>query len=153
MAVGKRVAVGADHAGYQIKDEVVKYLEEQGYQVKDFGTFTSASVDYPDIGIEVSRQVAAGAYDCGILICGTGLGMALTANKVKGIRAVTCHDTFSARYSRLHNNANILTLGARVVGLGLALEVIDVWLTTEFAGGRHERRVAKFMALEDSDAD
>ncbi len=143
-----KVAVGSDHAGFRLKKQIFPLLDELHVTVQDVGTFDETSVDYPDYGRLVAEAVAKGEADSGILICGTGLGMCITANKVAGIRAVTCNDTFSARMSRLHNDANILTLGERVVGPGVAADIIRIWLTTEFEGGRHLRRVEKMMAIE-----
>ncbi len=143
-----RIAIGSDHGGYQLKEEIKKALLEKKYQVEDFGTHSTDSCDYPDIALPVARAVAAGEYDKGILICGTGIGISIAANKVPGIRAALCHDTFSARASREHNDANILALGERVIGRGLALEIVDVWLASEFSGGRHQKRVDKIAAIE-----
>jgi len=144
-----RVVLGSDHAGVDLKAEIADFLEKQGYEFEDYGTFSRESVDYPDIGIKVSRAVARGLFDRGILICGTGLGMAITANKVRGVRAAVCHDVFSTRYSRSHNDANIMTMGARVIASGLALELVRIWLETGFAGGRHARRLEKIASLEE----
>jgi len=135
------IAIGADHGGFELKEKITAFLEKNGYNFKDFGVFNADSVDYPAIAHEVAREVANKNCSRGILICGSGLGMAIAANKISGIRAVTCHDTYSARMSRAHNDANILTLGARVVGVDLAADVIKVWLESEFEGGRHQKRV------------
>jgi len=143
-----KIAIGCDHGGFLLKNVLKNYLEKNGYEYQDFGTFTESSCDYPDIAIEVAENVSKGEFDRGILICGTGIGIGIAANKVKGIRAALCHDTFSAHASREHNNANILTMGQRVIGVGLALEIVDIWLKTEFEGGRHERRVDKISAYE-----
>ena len=143
-----KVALGSDHGGFTLKEEIKKYLEEKGIEYKDFGTYSTDSCDYPDIALPVAKAVQKGEYDRGILICGTGIGIGIAANKVPGIRAALCHDTFSARASREHNNANILTMGERVIGRGLALDIVDVWLNTEFAGGRHQRCVDKIHELE-----
>lgn len=144
-----KVAVGCDHGGYQLKQEVIAYLEKKGYEYKDFGTHSTESCDYPDIAEPVARGVAGGEFDKGILICGTGIGIGIAANKVKGIRAALCHDTFSAHASREHNDANVLTMGQRVIGPGLALEIVDIWLHTEFEGGRHAKRVEKIGKIEE----
>lgn len=144
----KKIALGADHGGYELKQAILAHLREQGYAVQDFGTDGPASVDYPDYAIPLARAVAAGEYDLGILICGTGIGMSIAANKVRGARAAACSDTYSARMSRQHNNANILCLGGRVLGLGLALDIVDAWLGAEFEGGRHARRVGKITDVE-----
>lgn len=143
-----KIAIGSDHGGFNLKNTVMERLKEKGYEFKDFGTYSADSCDYPDIAIEVAEKVASGEYDRGILICGTGIGIGIAANKVQGIRAALCHDTFSAHASREHNNANILTMGERVIGAGLALEIVDIWLATEFEGGRHARRVDKISAYE-----
>ena len=143
-----KVAIGCDHGGFQLKNAIMKYLEDKGYEYKDFGTYSEESCDYPDIAIAVAEDVAAGHFDKGILICGTGIGIGIAANKVPGIRAALCHDTFSAHASRQHNDANILTMGQRVIGQGLALDIVDIWLHTEFEGGRHQRRSDKIHARE-----
>uniref|UniRef100_A0A7C1IZA2 Ribose 5-phosphate isomerase B n=1 Tax=Ammonifex degensii TaxID=42838 RepID=A0A7C1IZA2_9THEO len=143
-----RVAVGSDHGGFRLKQEVIRILEEEGVEFRDFGTFSPESCDYPDIALAVAEAVAEGEYERGIIICGTGIGVAIAANKVPGIRAALCHDTFSARMAREHNDANILTLGERVIGPGLAAEIVRVWLRAKFAGGRHARRVDKIAVFE-----
>ncbi|MFP4017226.1 MAG: ribose 5-phosphate isomerase B [Halanaerobiales bacterium] len=143
-----KIAIGSDHAAYELKNEIIKFLEEKGFEYKDMGTDSSQSVDYPDYGYKVAKLVADGECDKGILICGTGIGMSITANKVKGIRAALCHDTFSARATRNHNNSNVLTMGARVVGTGLALDIVRVWLGEEFDGGRHQNRIDKIAEIE-----
>lgn len=143
-----KVALGSDHGGFTLKEEIKEYLKKQGIQYKDFGTHSTDSCDYPDIALPVAKAVAAGEMDKGILICGTGIGIGIAANKVQGIRAALCHDTFSARASREHNDANILTMGERVIGKGLALNIVEIWLNTEFSGGRHQRRVDKIEQLE-----
>ncbi|MDR1205320.1 MAG: ribose 5-phosphate isomerase B [Peptococcaceae bacterium] len=138
------VIIGSDHGGFKLKAVVKEWLEAQGYQVTDVGTHSEESCDYPDIARLVAQPLAKGEYDRGIVICGTGIGISITANKVPGIRAALCGDTFSAKMSRMHNNANILAMGERVIGQGLALEILETWFATEFeAGGRHETRVAK----------
>jgi len=136
-----KIAIGSDHGGFELKNIIVDYLEKNKCDFKDFGVFSKESIDYPLIAKEVAKAVASSEFDRGIIICGSGLGVAITANKVKGIRAVTCHDTYSAKMSRAHNNANILTMGGRVIGPDLALDVVEIWLKTEFEGGRHSRRV------------
>lgn len=143
-----RVGIGADHAGYALKEELANALRDDGYDVKDFGTFSLESVDYPDIAEAVCRAVVAGECDKAILICGTGIGMTITANKIPGIRAGAASDTYSARMSRAHNNANVLGMGARVVGSGLAHEIARAFLDTDFEAGRHARRVDKMNALD-----
>lgn len=143
-----KVAIGSDHAGYEMKKEIIRYLEDAGFEYKDMGTDGSQSVDYPDYGYKIARAVADGEYERGILICGTGIGMSITANKIKGIRAALCHDVFSAKATRNHNNSNVLTLGARVIGIGLALEIVKTWLGEEFDGGRHQERINKIRDIE-----
>lgn len=143
------IALGNDQAGYGLKQDVMKYLDEQGIPYKDFGSYSEESVDYPVYAKKVARAVAAGECEKGILICGTGIGISIAANKVKGVRAALCHDTFSAEATRQHNDANILAMGARVIGPGLAIKIVDTFLHTEFSNAeRHARRVA--MLEEDS---
>lgn len=142
------IAVGSDHGGFALKSEIIKHLENKGYDVKDFGTCDNNSVDYPDYALAVSEAVISGECDRGILVCGTGLGISIAANKVPGIRAAVCTDSFMARMSREHNNANILALGERVVGTGVALDIVDTWINTEFAGGRHKARIDKISEIE-----
>jgi len=143
-----RVALGADHAGVHLKDAVRSLLEARGVEVQDFGTVDETSVDYPDYAAQVGRAVAAGEVDRGILACGTGLGMAIAANKIDGVRAAPVVDLESARLSREHNDANILALGARVTSSDMALQIVSTFLDTPFAGGRHQRRIDKITALE-----
>ena len=142
------IAIGCDHGGFQLKTEIIKYLGDYGYKYRDCGTYDENSVDYPDIAVKVCSAVADGECEKGILICGTGIGMNMCANKYKGIRAAQCHDTFSAKMTRQHNNANVLTMGGRVVGPELAKEIVHEFLTNEFLGSRHEIRVNKMMELE-----
>ena len=137
----KRIIIGCDHGGLNLKNKVVEHLKEIGYEVEDVGTYTSDSVDYPIYAKKVALAVADGKYEKGIIICGTGIGVSIVANKVKGIRASLCGDTFSAKATRQHNNSNILCMGERVIGAGLALDIVDIWLTTEYEGGRHQRRI------------
>ena len=143
-----KLAIGNDHVAVEMKKEIKKYLEDKGIEVIDVGTNSTESFNYPISGYKVGKMVASGEVDGGVLICGTGVGMAIAANKVKGIRACCCSDTFSARMTRAHNDANILTFGERVVGQGLAMELVDAFLTTEFEGGRHQRRVDLITKLE-----
>ena len=144
------IAIGSDHAGYPLKEQLADLLRAEGYNLQDFGAFSPEPVDYPDVAREVAEAVAAGQYDKGILICGTGIGMTITANKVKGIRAAACADPYSAKMARAHNNANILGMGGRVVGQGLALDTAIAFLDTEFEfGSRHERRVDKTNAMDE----
>lgn len=143
-----KIAVASDHGGYQLKKHIVDYLQESGNTYKDFGTLSEESVDYPDFALLVAQAVAQGEYELGILCCGTGIGVNIVANKVKGIRAAHCHDTFSARMSREHNNANVLTMGERVVGRGLAIDIVQAFLAGNYAGGRHACRVDKIKEIE-----
>ena len=142
------IAIGSDHAGYQLKEAIKTLLDELGTPYQDFGTHSPASCDYPDLGVAVAKEVAAGGARLGILVCGTGIGMSMVANKVPGVRAALCGDTFSARASREHNHANVLVLGARVVGLGVAEDIVRTWLAATPQGGRHTRRVDKIKALD-----
>ncbi len=144
----KIIALGCDHGGFDLKKCVMEHLSQAGYTVIDCGCNSRESVDYPVYADAVCKEITDGQADLGILICGTGLGMSIAANKHKGIRAAACENTFSARMTREHNNANILCLGARVIGPGLAMDMIDLFLTTEFAGGRHQRRVDMLSELE-----
>jgi len=138
-----KIAIGSDHGGFRLKEKVVKYLRGQNIQFEDFGTFDEESCDYPSIAKKIATEVSCGVFNKGILICGTGIGVSIVANKVKGIRAALCGDTFSAKMSRVHNDSNILCLGQRVIGDGLAIEIVDVWLKSQFEGGRHKIRVDK----------
>lgn len=141
-------AIGSDHGGYALKQEIVKHLSERGIAYRDYGTYSEESCDYPDYGEAVGRAVASGECERGIVVCGTGIGISIAANKVRGVRCALCGDCFSAQMAREHNDANVLALGARVLGAGLALKIVDTFLDSSFAGGRHERRVAKLMAIE-----
>ncbi len=143
-----RVAIGADHAGYELKQELISVLTEQGHQVIDKGTDSTESVDYPAFCAAAARAVVNGEADRGIVLGGSGQGEQLAANKVKGARAALCNCLYTARMAREHNDANVLSMGARVVGMGVALEIVDLFLNTEFEGGRHQRRVDQVMALE-----
>lgn len=136
-----KIAIGSDHGGFELKEKIIEYLKSNEIEFKDFGTFSNESCDYPVFAKEVALEVSKGAFNKGILICGTGIGVSIVANKVKGIRAALCFDTFCAEMSRAHNNANVLCLGQRVLAQDLALEIVDVWLNSEFEGGRHEKRV------------
>ena len=144
----KKIGIASDHAGYQLKEFIIGYLDSKGYDVHDFGTYSEESCDYPDYGEAVGRAVASGECERGIVVCGTGIGISIAANKVRGVRCALCGDCFSAQMAREHNDANVLALGARVLGTGLALKIVDTFLDSAFAGGRHERRVAKLMAIE-----
>ena len=143
-----RIGIANDHSAVDMKNEIKAYLEGQGYEVINYGTDTNASCDYPEYGKKVAQTVVNGEVDRGIAICGTGVGIGLACNKVKGIRACTCSEPYSAEYSRRHNNANIITFGARVIGIETAKQIVDVFMKTEFEGGRHERRVAQLMDIE-----
>lgn len=143
------LAIGCDHGGYELKQDIVKHLQAQKLAVKDYGCFSTDSVDYPDYAYPVARAVADGTCALGILICGTGIGMAMAAGKVAGIRCAVCGDTFSAHATREHNDANILALGARVIGKGLACDIVDAFLAAEFQGGRHAARIAKITKIEE----
>jgi ribose 5-phosphate isomerase B len=147
-----RVAVGADHAGYPLKQHVVALLRELGHDVDDLGTDSEASVDYPPICAAVGRAVASGGADRGVVIGGSGQGEQIAANKVHGVRAALCNDLFTARLSREHNDANVLSMGGRIVAPGLADEIVRLWLDTPFDGGRHARRVAQIASIEEESA-
>ena len=142
------ISIGCDHAGFELKERVKQLLEEFAHIVSDLGTFNSNSADYPDFAGQVAEAVSQGKVDRGILICGTGIGMSIAANKFTGVRAALCHDLETARMSRQHNDANILTLGARVLDEDLALQIVAEWLRTQFDGGRHQQRVDKISGLE-----
>ena len=143
-----KIAIGSDHAAYDLRQIVIKHLKSKGIEVIDLGAFTLESTHYPIYGQKVGECVASGEADLGIAICGTGVGIGISANKVKGIRAAIVSDTYSARMSRAHNNANVLAFGARVVGPGLALEIVDTWLAQDFEGGRHQTRVDLIGKIE-----
>lgn len=143
-----RIVAGSDHAGLELKRALVTYLQGKGLAVDDLGTHDAASTDYPDWGDKVARAVAAGEASLGLLVCGSGQGMAMAANRVPGVRAAVVADCFSARAARAHNDANVICLGQRVVGLGVAQDIVDAFLSTPFEGGRHAQRVAKLTALE-----
>lgn len=143
-----KIAIGSDHGGYNLKETIKKHLDEKGIEYQDFGTNGTESVDYPEFGMDVAEAVKSGEFDRGIVCCGTGIGISISANKVPGIRCAVVTDAFSAEMSRAHNNANVLALGERVVGEGLALKIVDVWIETDFEGGRHETRVGKIGDIE-----
>ena len=142
------IAIGSDHGGFALKQEIMKHLDEKGLEYKDYGTYSEESCDYPVYGAAVARAVVNGECDRGILICGTGIGISIAANKIEGIRAANCTDCYMAEMTRRHNDANILALGARVVGSGLALKIVDTFLETGFEGGRHAKRVALIAELD-----
>ncbi|NLY67551.1 MAG: ribose 5-phosphate isomerase B [Tissierellia bacterium] len=143
-----KIGIGSDHGGFELKEYIKEYLKEEGIEFVDYGTYSNESVDYPDYGEKLARAVVAGQVDRGIAICGTGIGISIACNKVKGIRCALCGDTYSARMSVEHNNANILALGGRVLGKDLAIEIVSTWLKAKFQGGRHERRINKISSIE-----
>ncbi|MCX6822266.1 MAG: ribose 5-phosphate isomerase B [Candidatus Aenigmarchaeota archaeon] len=143
-----KIAIGSDHAGFELKEKIKKFLDDLGYKYKDFGTDSNESVDYPDYALKVAENVAKKEYDRGILICGSGIGMCMTANKVPGIRAALCHNVETAKLSREHNDANVLTFGSRMIDEKTAKDMVKVWLKTEFLGDRHLRRVNKMKDIE-----
>lgn len=143
-----KIGIGNDHAGVEMKQEIIQLLESMGHETVNYGTDEKVSCDYPVYGEKVARAVASGEVDRGILICGTGVGISLAANKVHGIRAVVCSEPATARLSRLHNDANVLAFGARIIGIELAKMIVETWMTTEFEGGRHQRRVDLIMDVE-----
>lgn len=143
-----KIAIGCDHGGLEHKNAIIAHLKERGFEVVNFGTDTLDSVDYPDIAVKVCNAVVSHECDRGILVCGTGIGMSIAANKIKGIRAAALSDHYSAKYTRLHNDANILCLGGRVIGIGTALELTDIFTDTDYEGGRHQKRLDKIAALE-----
>jgi ribose 5-phosphate isomerase B len=142
------IALGADHAGWELKEALKAWLIDRGYHVVDFGTHSPDSVDYPDYAAQVGEAVSAGKAERGVLVCGTGIGMAITANKVPGVRAAACGDLYDARMSREHNDANVLALGGRLTGRDAAVDILRMWLETDFAGGRHQRRLEKIAGVE-----
>ena len=143
------IALASDHGGYALKEEVKKWLDAQQIAYQDFGTHSADSCDYPKMALPACQAVVSGACEKALLFCGTGIGISMAANKVKGIRAACCSDYFSAKYTRIHNDANVLCMGGRVVGAGLAIELVDVFLHTEFEGGRHQRRIDQLTAIEE----
>ena len=144
------IAIGSDHGGYALKKEIMKHLDEKGIVYKDFGTYTEDSCDYPVYGEMVGKAVVSGECESGIIICGTGIGISIAANKIHGVRAALCHDCYSAEFTRRHNNANVLALGGRVIGGGHALKIVDIFLNTDFEGGRHARRVDLITKIEEN---
>ena len=143
-----KIAIACDHGGYALKEAVKAHLTEKGYEAVDFGTNSTESCDYPDFAAPAAKAVAAGECEKGIVICTTGIGVSIVANKVKGIRCALCSDPLSAEMTRRHNDTNMLAMGAGIIGQNLAMDIVDIWLSTEFEGGRHQRRVDKIMALE-----
>ena len=145
-----KIALGFDHGGFEYKATLINYLEKNGFEYQDFGTCSSEAVDYPDYGEKVAHAVAKGECDRGILICGTGIGMSIVANKVKGVRCALANEYFSAKATREHNDTNVLAMGARVIGLSVMLEIVDVWLKTEYIGIHHQQRLDKIAKLEEN---
>lgn len=143
-----KVAIGSDHGGYMLKEIIKEHLQEKGFIIKDFGTDSTASTDYPDFAREVGEAVSAGDFERGILVCGTGIGISIAANKIPGVFCALVGDCFSAEASRQHNNTNIIALGERVLGPGLAIKIVDIWLGTEFEEGRHQKRIDKIVEIE-----
>jgi len=143
-----KIAVGCDHGGFEHKNAIAEHLKERGFEVTDYGIYELKSVDYPEIAEKLCESIVNGENQLGILVCGTGIGMSIAANKVKGIRAAACSEHFSAKYTRLHNNSNVLCLGGRVIGVGTAIELADLFVDTEFEGGRHQTRIDKITAIE-----
>jgi ribose 5-phosphate isomerase B len=145
----KKIVLGADHFGLSLKNEIRDYLQEKGYEVEDMGVYTNEPVDYPDVAAAVAEQVSEGKYDRGILICGTGAGMAIVANKVPGVRAVAVHDPHTAERARASNNAQIITMGSQIIGIAVAKKLVDIWLESEFQGGRSASKVEKMVKLDE----
>ena len=143
-----KIAIGCDHGGFEHKNAIAEHLKERGFEVTDYGIYELKSVDYPEIAEKLCESIVGGENELGILVCGTGIGMSIAANKVKGIRAAACSEHFSAKYTRLHNNSNVLCLGGRVIGVGTAIELVDLFVDTQFEGGRHQARVDKITAIE-----
>ena len=143
-----KIAMACDHGGLRLKNVLKADLEKNGHVVEDFGTYTEDSCDYPDFAAQAAKAVASGQCDRGVVVCGTGIGVSITANKVKGIRCALCHDVFSAKATRQHNDSNMLAMGQRVIGEGLALEILHAWMSSDYEGGRHDARIQKMMALE-----
>jgi len=144
-----KISIGSDHAGFELKKTLAEWLSQQGHEINDKGTFSCDSVDYPDFGVSVAKDVSGGASEKGILVCGSGVGVSIVANKIKGIRAANCYNEEIAALSRAHNDANVLTLGARFLNTDLAIKITRVWLETQFEGGRHQQRVDKISRLEE----
>ena len=144
----KKIIIGCDHGGLDLKNEIISHLNKRGIEVTDVGTYTTDSCNYPDYACALCARIQSGEFERGILVCGTGIGMSIAANKHNGIRAACCSDTFSARMTRMHNDANVLCLGGRVVGVGLALDMVDLFVDTEFEGGRHSSRVQMLQDIE-----
>jgi len=148
-----KIVLASDHGGFQLKETIKEHLIKNGYTITDIGVYNTDSADYPDYGKRAAEMVANKESDRGIIICGTGIGISIAANKVNGIRCALCTNEFMAKMSRMHNDANMLALGERVLGKGIALDIVDIWLSTEFEGGRHENRVKKLMEIEKNNRD
>lgn len=146
-----KIAIGSDHVGLEIKKSIIEYLEELGHEVKDFGAYTDERTNYPIYGKKVADAIVSKEYECGVLICGTGIGISLAANKVKGIRAAVCSEPYSAKLSKQHNNSNIIAFGARVVGVDLAKMIVKEWLDAKFEGGRHTERINLLTKIENGE--
>lgn len=146
----KQIAIACDHGAFELKTKIVEFLKGQGYELADFGVYDNQSVDYPDYGVKVASAVSEKIYDRGILLCGTGIGMSITANKFPGVRATLVYDNYTAKMSRLHNNSNILVIGGRTTGENVAYDIVETWLNTPYEGGRHEKRLQKIEALENN---
>lgn len=144
----RKIIIGCDHGGLELKKDIIDHLTKRGIEVTDVGTYTSDSCNYPDYAKALCKRIQSGEFERGVLVCGTGIGMSIAANKHRGIRAACCSDTFSARMTRMHNDANVLCLGGRVVGIGLAIDMVDLFVDTEFEGGRHSTRVGMLADIE-----
>ena len=144
-----KIAIGCDHAGFKMKNAIIDFLTKNGYEYQDFGTYDESSCDYPDYALAVAEAVASGDFEKGIIVCGTGIGVSIVANKVKGIMCAHCTDTFSAKACREHNDANVITFGDRISGIGIVLDCVKLFLETEFSGGRHIKRVDKITRVEE----
>ena len=144
-----KIAMACDHGAFEYKEEIKAMLTQMGHEVKDFGCYDTSSVDYPDMVVPACKAVAANEFDRGVILCGTGIGVSIVANKVKGIRCALVHDVFSAKATRQHNDTNMIAMGQRVIGEGLAIEILNAWLHTDYEGGRHDLRIQKMMALEE----
>lgn len=142
------IAIGCDHGGYELKNHIIDHLKNKGIEVKDYGCYDENSIDYPDVAKVVCDSINNNECESGILVCGTGIGISIAANKIKGIRAAHCHDVYSAEMTKRHNNANVICMGGRVIGRELAFMIVDAWLKTEFEGGRHQKRIDKIHELE-----
>ena len=145
-----KIVIASDHGGFELKKQIAAYLDELGYEYADFGCYSSESIDYPDIAFPAAEAVASGEYERGILICGTGIGVSICANKVRGVRCALCGDVLSAELTRQHNDSNMLAMGGRIIGIETAKAIVRTWLSTDFLGGRHERRIAKITGYDET---